>query len=440
MTSTEPVQQKNISSDADLFPDWITYQNDMLHLEGVACDRFVREFGTPVTIFSGNRLASNADAIRNAFRTYNPDAVIAYAYKVCYLREIANIFVKQNLYAEVMSRLEYDLATNAGFPPEQTIINGIGKTEQEIRRVLGGNTFLINADSISDLKQVNQVASDLGICARVGIRVSPSADDPTFRIAGKLGSDIDAGDAIRVIRAARDMPHIDLAGLHVHSYSRETTPELHRQVSEKMRDFISELSDSEDILFRLVDIGGGFSSRYTMERQGYSIEDFARNIAVPLTFPDHSPRLVVEPGTFLVCDAAITLTRVLAEKTNAGKKWLIIDAGTNVLSPFPGNYEVHPMIGSASSSVCHFGVSDGLCTPLMIQEEAVLPDTIKQGDVLAVLNCGAYTISSGANWGYPLWPVILLNDGQTEVIFGAEHVAKLIKIMYGQNHTLRGDH
>ncbi|WP_372365302.1 hypothetical protein [Candidatus Uabimicrobium sp. HlEnr_7] len=413
-------------------PNWIAYHNDELYLDKFKARDLVEEFETPLMVYSQNRLKQNAISIQNAFSNCDPRSMIYYAYKACYYKEVTNTFAENNIGAEVMSPMEYQLAINSGFVGNKIIVNGLGKTEPEITQALQNDVFLINVDSMDDLILVNKIASKIHKKVNIGVRVYPSITDSHFsRTPGKLGLHIKSGDAKRVILAAKKMPFVSLVALHVHTYSLQTNPTLHQKVAESVAEFASQLAQQEDIYFKYIDIGGGLNSRYLIERSGWNIKDFAKNLVPIVSSIAGNPTAIVEPGTFLVNDAAVVLTKVICEKINNGKRWLVVDAGVNVLNPSPfAYYEIHPALREEHDND-HFGIVDGLCSPVSIQKKAILPRTITKGSILAILNCGGYTLSSARSWGYPLFPVVFTTKDKAKLLVTKERVLKLQNMMHG---------
>lgn len=187
--------------------------------------------------------------------------------------------------------------------------------------------------------------------------------------------------------------------------------------------------------FAIVDIGGGFDSRFLVELSGATADDFARAAERQLGRVGYDFRLHVEPGRFVAADAGIGLTRVVAGKRNAERAWLICDLASNVLTPLP-DIAYHPIPTlPANGEWRRFSVGDGTCAPTLICRDAVLPSGPEHRE-LALLNCGAYTTAFAELWAFHLPKILFIDDAGPTVVFGEEQYRSMMRTYYGYDIDL----
>jgi diaminopimelate decarboxylase len=166
----------------------------------------------------------------------------------------------------------------------------------------------------------------------------------------------------------------------------------------------------------VLDFGGGFGSRYLMEAQGQTFQHFIREMLDPLVGLPGDRQVIVEPGRYLVNDAAACLTSVLACKRTTHRRWTLVDAGRNILPPRE-NAEYVVMACQVSSGRTLYHVGDFLCMPSEPVPLSLVSGTMTPGDLLAVFNAGAYTFSMAHNFGEPIPNAVLVDKGEWTWLF-----------------------
>ncbi|MDB4894301.1 MAG: putative Diaminopimelate decarboxylase [Firmicutes bacterium] len=379
------------------------------------CEELAARYGTPLLVYGGARLAENARATVSAFGGSAEEPRVFFPVKACYLGAVLRLLAEIGLGAEVQSELEFHLAVRAGFAPARIIFNGPGKTDGELRLAVAEGVRAIHVESAEELLALNEIARSHGRPVRIGIRVHVPMPDQSLPFAGagwKFGADVASGDALALIKLALQQPHLRLAGLHVHNYAQQRSAHLHLAALRHLHGLVDQVPDwTPDY----VDLGGGFAPRSALEGAGTGVQAIAcalRRMASAI-----APTLWVEPGRLIVSDAAVVLTRVIRQKVNSGRRWLLVDAATNFLVPGPfSRYEVQP-VGQIDGPLVDTAVGDGLCLPGgVLNRAAQLPATVGTGDLLAVTGAGAYTLNFGSDFGYPAPAVLWLMGPESEPV------------------------
>ncbi|MCZ7625714.1 MAG: hypothetical protein M5R38_07560 [Candidatus Methylomirabilis sp.] len=187
--------------------------------------------------------------------------------------------------------------------------------------------------------------------------------------------------------------------------------------------FLRQVEADLGIRIPILDLGGGFGSRYLMEAHGWPFREFVREMLDPLVGLAGDRQVIVEPGRYLVNDAAACLTSVLTCKRTAHRRWALVDAGRNILPPRENaEYVVIPCRVSPGRTLYHVG--DFLCTPSEPVPLSLVSGPMKPGDLLAVFNAGAYTFSMAQNFGEPIPNAILIDKTEWSWLFRKQTVER----------------
>ncbi|MEV5242483.1 hypothetical protein AB0K89_25775 [Streptomyces cinnamoneus] len=413
------------------------YRDGSLWLRGHRADDLLDRYGSPLLVFDAERVRSNARALREAFGRHFSDVRLCYAMKACYVGPVLRTLLEEGVGLETMSDLELQLAQAHGALGPQLCSNGIGRSAEYNRRTAAASPFLTVVDAESDVAALERAVSGpdrLPVAVRV---TPPSRDSGLFdRSGSKLGADHSGGSFDRVLQRCLASDRLHVAGLHAHQLTHCADLEQFRSAVRALATVAVGAERRYGIRFAYVDIGGGLESRFLFERAGARIEDFAAAAAAELAVLGHEVALVLEPGRWLVADAATVLCTVSGVKHNSGREWVIADAGASLLIPLP-ELVYHPLpVRLDGGPWRSTAVGDQTCDAQnVLCQDAELPP-LGTGDRLALLNCGAYTTVFSSAWGHRL-PTTLLVDGDRppEVVFGPERQSAFWRALHGVDLT-----
>jgi len=383
-------------------------------------------FGDSYYIFCSNVFSSNYDQFLNAFRKEYPKTKIAYSYKTNYIPYICSLVNRKGGYAEVVSEMEYDLATTIGVPLNKIIVNGPYKPHGMLRKCLL-NGSIINLDSLYEIEAVQKISDEYpGLRFNVGLRCNFEIV-PNF--VSRFGFDIEGEDFKGAFLRISKIPNVHIAGLHCHFPNREI--ETFKTRLDKM------LSLSFDLFKKppqYIDIGGGFWGALDPElKQQFGVkklptfEDYAKVIAGNFKkfFSGYKnsekPVLFIEPGTALVANTMYFVTKVIEIKKIRGK-YISITAGSKLnlggLS-LKVNLPLTVVKGKNKNSGRKYKKMD-ICGYTCIESDILYKDYngfLERGDFLVFSNVGSYSIVFKPPFILPNVPMIDLSDkGKMEVI------------------------
>ncbi len=383
-----------------------------LHCEGVPLAQIAAIAGTPAFVYS-------AALIRERYRAL--DAVLSpVAHRVHYTlkansnRAVLRLLRELGCGVDVVSGGELHRARLAGFAGRDIIFGGVGKTDDELREALLADVLLLNVESEAEVRSISRIAVQLGVDARVSLRVNPEVTVDAAHAYIKTGErghkfGIPFDDALHVARVAAGLPRVTLLGLDMHLGSMLARVEPYRRGAARLAELCGEIRAAGIPTLRHLDVGGGLSVRYADETP-LDLDEFA-DAVLPVA-QAAGLELLIEPGRFIVGNAGVLLTRVLYRKHSGGKEYAIADAGmTELLRPSYYNAyhrveAVHQAAGQAVMNVvgpvCESG--DFLALDRTMDVPAA-------GDLLAVFDAGAYGYVMASNYNSRRRPAEVLVDG-----------------------------
>lgn len=376
-----------------------------LHCEQTSVSQLVKKHGTPLYVYSGS-------TIRDRFRAFD-SAFSALPHTVCYaVKANGNTAILKMLATlgcgfDVVSGGEIERVLHADKRAAQRIVfSGVGKTTGEMDLALRAGILLFNVESESELFTLGERAERLKKTARIALRVNPDVHAGTHPYIStglrqhKFG--VSADEARVLYKRAERLKYVDVAGISCHIGSQITDIAPFAEAVSRLADLVRRLR-TDGISIRYLDAGGGLGISYASldELPDFDehVNDYARAITEQLSGLD--VHLLLEPGRFLVGPAGALVTRVLYEKTNSGKRFLIVDAAMNDLirpSLYGAHHEIVPVVRSRSKKTLAYDVVGPICeTGDFFARDRKLPK-IEEGELVAILDAGAYGMSISSNY------------------------------------------
>lgn len=398
-------------------------------IDGIPVSRLIAEYGSPLYVVSEGTLRRKFREIYRAFHTRYPKVTIGYSYKTNYLSGICSILHQEGAWAEVVSGFEYDIALDLGVPGNKIIFNGPYKKRHELERAID-NGSIVNIDSYDEMYMIEDIAIKRDKVLEVGIRVNMELNYPPW---DRFGFNVEAGMAFDAVRRAVSAGHLKLAGLHIHAGTFITDLNIYKNMAEKLAKFCEKLKKELGIEVKYLDIGGGYASSNTLhfqympsEQVSPTFDQYADVICPALLRGPFDvkniPTLILEPGRSIVDEAMFLITSVVSSKRlSQGQKAIVIDAGVNLL---PTSYWYRHDIISTSSTGGNITEEVGIYGPLcmnidVVRHQVNLPP-LRPGDVLIIKNVGAYNFTQSMQFIQPRPSIVLLNNGNTEILREAE--------------------
>ncbi len=405
-----------------------------LHCEDISLASLAEKESTPLYVYSAATIHERYEAFSNAFRDI--PHIICYAVKANSNLSILRLLAKKGCGFDIVSGGELERVLKADRKAvRRTVFSGVGKTRDELTFALKSGIMLFNVESESELSALAECAATLRKVAPVAMRVNPdvAAETHPYISTGlhkhKFGVPIAV--AHRLYAKAAKEKYLAVRGVSVHIGSQITDPNPFGEAMARVSELVRRLrSDGHTIDY--VDAGGGLGISYdkpnTLDFASY-VANYARGLAAPLH--ELNVRLLLEPGRSIIAPAGLLLTKVVYKKSNEGKRFLVVDAGMNDLirpalySAYHEIVPVQPRLGAEAETADIVGP---VCeTGDFFARDRSMP-AVEEGDLLAILDAGAYGMVLSSNYNTRPRPAeVLVNRKSVKIIRRREKISDLLR-------------
>ncbi len=390
----------------------IRYVNGRLQVDGVPVTDMVGELTaglpTPVYIYSLKRILANFAALKAAFASLNPH--IHYSAKANANLAILRALIDEGAGIDAVSWGEIKRALVAGCDPENIVFAGVGKTPEELKLAVEAGVGWFNVENVYECFLLNSLAVNVGRTVRVALRYNPAVEANTMpgiatgHKSAKFG--LNRTDLMAVLESQADYTNLRIEGIHVHIGSQLGDTAATRQGVEAALAIAPRYPT-----LHTINIGGGFPARYNDSPQP-TYADFATMLQPLLD----GYTVIIEPGRSIVADAGILVTQVLYTKAQGGVNTIIVDASmTELLRPalYGAAHQIVPVIEKPDSPAQPASVVGPVCeTTDVLGTQIGLPE-MQHGDLLAILDAGAYGMVMASNYNQRPRPAEVVVDGDT---------------------------
>ena len=462
--------------------NFLDIRNNQLHIDGISAVELANTHGTPLFVFSERRIRHNIDRLKRAGEVIDCPLKLCYAAKAISTIGILRAVNDAGCDIEVNSGGELYKALEAGFRGDQIIFNGTSKEIWELEGAIDAGIYAIQVDSVVELAMIEESAKRLGKRANVSLRLVPEIESATHHglqtalLTSKFG--MMPGEALESFRQYKDSPHLNLAGIHLHIGSQNPSPGAYAEALEVLFVNLHEIHSETGLVLGHINLGGGFPVNYlsadetakgfTDDRREMLSADFEPKDAISNAWQSirraaesanaahllENITLLLEPGRSIIADAGVLLTSVRNLKQRPTSRsetsdhrpvttdhWLLTDAGFNLtLSMVTYNWYYH-LISAARAGDEHdfpYKLAGPLCDggDVYFDIEGLgrlpshrhLPKDVGLGEILALLNCGAYTLSQASQYNSRALPAVVLirSNGEPELIRRRDELKDLL--------------
>jgi D-ornithine/D-lysine decarboxylase len=453
--------------------NFLSERDNQLFIDGVSAIELAEEYGTPLFVFSESRIKHNIARLQKAETVIDCKLKVCYAAKANSNMAILRTVKEANCDLEVNSGGELWKAVQVGFTGEQIIFNGTSKEVWEIELAIKAEIYAIQVDSLSELSLIEETAKRLNKRANVSLRLVPEIETKTHSglqtalLTSKFGMMPD--EALAAFHIYKDSKCLNLCGVHLHigSQNPESTPYTHalKALFENLEIIYKETG----LKLKHLNLGGGFPVNYLRDNSHDSEFPQAQREMFSASFEPSDAiahawdevkkaaiasnatkllenlTLLIEPGRSVISDTGICLTTVrnvkerpLATESIANRKsqiasdfWLLTDAGFNILLSMETYKWYYHLISAERADEKHdfpYKLAGPLCDggdvyfdiegEGRLPDYRLLPEAVKPNELLALLNCGAYSIAQMFQYNGRFLPCVVLTkeNGEVELI------------------------
>ena len=386
------------------------YINKKLTIENISFQKIANKFGTPCYCYSHSKLEENIKNFKKNFKSFSP--LICFAVKsntnVNLIREIK----KFGLGADVVSVGELMMALKAGINPNKIVFSGVGKTSSEISFAIKKKILLINAESISEIKEINRIAKLKKKKVQVGIRLNPNTDAKTLSqiSTGKKENKFGVNEKTfcKLVNYCKNSNYLELKCLSVHIGSQI----LDHKPYEKMLNVIDRIIKKTNYQFEFIDLGGGMGISYNDNDKKLDYKKY--NLAIKKFLKNHKSKIIFEPGRSIVGNTGTLISKIIYIKKSERKNFIILDAAMNdLLRPalYGTTHKILPSIKTNKKSKKVYEFVGPICESTDKFTTVKNFQELKEKDLVAICDVGAYGMSLSSNYNVRPKSVELLIKG-----------------------------
>ncbi len=447
----------------ELWPEALKINDGRLELDGCDLERLARQRGTPLWVVSRSTIEANFDRMSQAFRSRLPGCEIAYSMKANNTMAIIRLLHRRGALIDASAEYELEIALAAGVPPSDIILNGNGKSHTALTTAAQLNVRQVNIDSLGEVARLDNFARTAGTRIPCLVRVQLTydqllAEDPSFESTlrvgeGKFGANIGSGQAHEAIAAVVNASNLDFVGLHHHvgfsGYMGDYTPERevmhHLACVRELCALANDVRGRHGVEVSRLDLGGGFragrsillSTPGAADDLGFHplplIQDYAAAIFDTLESDlevSEFPIVQFESGGYQVANAVVMLTEVNEVKdvnTLPPRRYVVVD-GSMMMFVSRGLMRVgHPVVIATDPAREPEDIAVEVVGQTCVYDsiaESIKLGKVDRGDILALLNQGAYCETESTQFnGFPRPEVVLVSNGATSLIKRRESIA-----------------
>ncbi len=355
------------------------------------------KYQTPYYVYDFDYITSQYEELKTAFKARK--SLIAYAVKANSNLSVIKHLASLGAGADCVSIGEVKRALKVGIAPYKIIFSGVGKIDSEIKEALELGILMINVESDAELQRVETIAKELDVVARISIRVNPNIDPKTHPYIStglhenKFGVDIDT--AKRMYIQCKNSDNLEPTGIHCHIGSQLTELQPIKESVQIIADLVRNLAALK-IELSFIDVGGGLGIIYDDEKL-IDTNEYAQAILETMFGLDIT--IVCEPGRFLVGNSGTFVTKVLYEKINGEKRFVIVDGAMNDLirpALYNAYHKIEVLNDNKEFSDCNL-VGPVCESGDFFAKNIELPQT-QHNDLVAIYSAGAYCFTMASNY------------------------------------------
>jgi diaminopimelate decarboxylase len=438
--------------------DHLKIEENKLYLDNVDLLDVAKTYGTPIIIFSESRIRENTNDVLMAFKKYYDKSYVYYALKANSVLSIIKVIKEEKLNCEVSSYGELFKAIIAGYRPDEIILNGPGKTLNDLENAIKLNIHCINVDSFYELKLIDSIAERLKTKVKISLRIVPEIVSPILKTGvstSKFG--FEKNEIIKAYKLALSLKNIEVKGIHAHFGSQISDINTWIHGLNVLVNIANKIYKELDLELEHINIGGGLPIDYTKSlvmtdydipeyfKPSFNEIDVARVVAESFKDLKFDVDLYIEPGRRIIADAGILLTQVVNYKERSfNEKWLIVDAGFNILPSARILQWYYPILNVSKINEKHdsaFRIGGPICDAHDVYHDLdgeekgkpklpkyrFLPKSSSPGDILAVLHVGAYGPEIMMNFNGMLRPpIIMISNKSVKIIRRGDRIGDFI--------------
>ena len=402
------------------------YKNKNLTIDGFKVDLLARRYSTPMYCYSLNKIEENIKNFKNYFKNINP--LICFAVKANSNKALLKEIGRLGLGADVVSIGELMKALKSGIKSNKIVFSGVGKTSREINYAIEKKILLINAESKSEILEIEKIAKNKKRKIDIGIRLNPNTDAKTLSqiSTGKKDNKFGVSEKslINLAFYVKNSNFLNLKCLSVHIGSQI----LNHKPYEKMLNVLQRVINKLKYNFDYIDLGGGMGIDYEKNNQKLNFKKYA--LCIKKFLKKNNSRIIFEPGRSIVANAGYLISKVIYIKESGKKNFIIIDAAMNDLmrpALYNAKHQIIPVKKNNFRSRKIYEIVGPVCETTDKFSTIKKFQKLKEKDLIAICDVGAYGMSLSSNYNLRPKPIeLLIKKSKIKVINKRQNLKELI--------------
>lgn len=415
-----------------------------LTIGGVDAVELAQEFGTPLVVYDAGKIRQQIQNFKAIFEKEKINYEVSYASKAFSAVAMYQLLKEEGAATDVVSAGELYTALKAGFPMEKVNFHGNNKSRFELEMAVKNHVGRIMVDNFYELDLLGEVLEEQNSQINVVLRITPGISahtheyDQTGQVDSKFGFDLESGQADQALEKALANPRINVLGLHAHIGSQIFELNGFEMAAQKLVEVANHWREKFNYTAQVINVGGGFGIKYVEQDHPLRPEEFVEAIIKTIKaevekydFP--MPEIDIEPGRSIVGPAGYNLYTVGSQKTVPGlRPYVTVDGGMgDNIRPalYQAEYEAVLANDPMKEATTDVRLAGKYCeSGDILIEHATLPE-VKPGDIIVMLDTGAYGYSMASNYNRnPRPAVVFAEDGQAKLVVKRESLEDLVHL------------
>lgn len=397
-----------------------------LQIGGVDTLTLAHQFNTPLYVYDVSKIREQIHRFKQVFEERHVKYGISYASKAFSAIAIYQVIAQEGIHTDVVSAGELQTAINAGFPMAKVSFHGNNKSREELAMAVKHGVGLIIVDNFHEIDLLNQVLQEQQAHCKVVIRITPgiaahtNSYIATGQVDSKFGFDLESGQADRALQIILQSERMEIVGIHAHIGSQIFDGRGFNAAARKLVDVAAHWKAQYGYEVSSINVGGGFGIRYTSAQSPIAPEKFVDGIILAMKDEVQKtgikmPAIWIEPGRSIVGAAGYTLYTVGSRKDIPGgyEPFIAVDGGMgDNIRPalYHAKYETVYARDPQAPATERVRIAGKYCeSGDVLAAHQALPKT-QPGDVLAMLDTGAYGYAMASNYNRNPRPAVVFTE------------------------------
>ena len=402
------------------------YINKKLQIENISVENIAKKYGTPIYCYSYSQLRDNIIKFKKNFRSFNP--IICFAIKSNTNLSLLKEIKKFGLGADVVSQGELMMAIKSGIKPKKIVFSGVGKKTEELKFAIEKKILLINAESESEIFEIERLAKLKKKIVNIGIRLNPNIDAKTLKkiSTGKHEDKFGLTEKsfLNILNRFENSKYVKVKCLSVHIGSQITDYKPYL----KMLNVLDLIIKKSKYIFEYVDLGGGMGIQYDRKTKVFNYKKY--NKIIKKFLKKHNVKIIFEPGRSIIANTAVLFSQIIYIKNTNKKKFIILDAAMNDLmrpALYGSYHSIIPLLKTNKKNKKMHDFVGPVCetTDKFLSVKSF--QNLKEKEFVAISDVGAYGMSLSSNYNLRPKPLeIMINKKIMRVVLKRQKLINII--------------